>query len=131
MAAHHGKVFWSELNTRDFEGAKKFYSAVLGWTYSHMDGTEDSYAIAHAGEGPPVAGIGDMDKMQLDPNLPPHWFTYIAVKDIKSAVDKINANGGHLIKEIFAIDGIGQIAIVMDPTGAAIGYIQPVEEVSG
>ncbi|MCY3878721.1 MAG: VOC family protein [Rhodobacteraceae bacterium] len=125
MSEIHGKIYWSELMTRDYEGAKSFYADVCGWTYSYMDGMESMYALAHAGEDRPVAGIGDMDKMQLDGNLPPHWFTYIAVDDIDAAVAAIKSGGGSLKRDVFEVPNIGRIAIVQDPTGAVIGYIQP------
>ncbi len=34
MATQPGTIVWNELNTHDVEGAKTFYSALLGWTYS-------------------------------------------------------------------------------------------------
>ena len=128
MSELHGKVYWSELMTRDYEGAKKFYADVCGWTYSYMDGMESAYALGHAGEGPPCAGIGDMDKMELDKQMPPHWFTYIAVDDIGAAVENVKNGGGSLVRDVFEIPNIGRIAIASDVGGAKIGFIQPADQ---
>ncbi len=32
MKSKHGEVWWTELNTRDPEEAREFYSKVVGWT---------------------------------------------------------------------------------------------------
>ena len=125
MSETHGTVYWTELMTRDYDGARRFYEKVCGWTYSYMDGMEESYAMAQTGDGPPVAGICDMDKMQLEKQIPPHWFSYIAVDDIDAAVDHIKSGGGSLKRDVFEIPNIGKIAIAVDPTGAVIGFIEP------
>ncbi len=128
MSDMHGTIIWSEVMTRDFAGVKEFYAKVLGWTYSTMDGTEDSYVLAHSGGDNPCAGIADMDEMGLDKSIPPHWFTYIAVDDIDAAVEKIKGGGGSLAKDVFEIPNIGKIAIANDVGGAVIGFIQPAEQ---
>ncbi|MDE0114733.1 MAG: VOC family protein [Albidovulum sp.] len=129
MGEYHGTIYWSELMTRDFEGAKRYYADICGWTFGSMEGMEgmdDTYMIAF-GEDPsmPLCGIGDMDKMQLDKNVPPHWFTYIAVDDVDAVVEKTRSAGGNVIREPFEVSNVGRIAIVTDPTGAAIGYVKP------
>lgn len=128
MSDTHGKIYWSEVMTRDFEGVKEFYAKVLGWTFSHMDGMEDTYALAHAGGDMPCAGIGSMDEMGLDKSIPPHWFTYIAVDDIDATVEKVKGGGGSLVKDVFEIPNIGKIAIATDAGGATLGFIQPAEQ---
>ena len=128
MSDLHGKIYWSELWTRDFENVKDFYAKVCGWTYSSMDGMEKTYAMAHSGGSMPCAGIADMDEMGTDKSIPPHWFTYIAVDDIGAAVEKVKSGGGSVVKDIFEIPNIGQIAITSDSGGATIGLIQPAEQ---
>ncbi len=125
MDTTHGTVYWTELMTRDYDGARKFYGEVCGWTYSHMEGMEDSYAIAHVSDGPPVAGIGDMDEMQLEKEIPPHWLSYIAVDDINAAAEAVKSAGGSLKRDVFEVPKIGKIAIVVDPEGVVIGFIEP------
>lgn len=34
MKSKHGEVWWTELNTRDPEWAREFYSKAMGWTPS-------------------------------------------------------------------------------------------------
>ena len=118
MSENHGKIIWTELMTRDFEGAKKFYTDICGWTFAtmpYMEGMDETYNCAF-GDDPsiPVCGIGDMDKMQLDKNIPPHWFTYIAVDDVDAAAETARSNGGSIVREPFDVENIGRIAIMTD-----------------
>ncbi len=32
MTTKHGEIWWTELNTRDPEKARDFYTKVMGWT---------------------------------------------------------------------------------------------------
>lgn len=121
----HGMVWWSELMTRDVESAKSFYEKACGWQFSSMPMGEGEYFVANR-DGVPTAGIMDMTNMDNLENVPPHWFTYFAVADINEAVGVVRADGGNVMREPFRVEGIGTIAIVSDPTGAALGFIQPV-----
>ena len=123
----HGMVWWSELMTRDVESAKKFYGKSCGWKFSAMPMAEGEYTVANRGDVP-TAGIMDMTNMENLADVPPHWFTYFAVADINEAVRVVRADGGSVMREPFDAEGIGTIAIVADPTGAALGFIQPVEQ---
>jgi predicted enzyme related to lactoylglutathione lyase len=58
-------------------------------------------------------------------NVPPHWFTYIAVDDVDAAVAATRAAGGKVMKDVFEVPDTGRIAIIADPTGAALGIMTP------
>ena len=126
----HGMVWWSELMTRDVESAKKFYGKSCGWKFSAMPMAEGEYTVANRRDVP-TAGIMDMTSMENLADAPPHWFTYFAVADINEAVGVVRADGGSVMREPFDVEGIGTIAIVADPTGAALGFIQPAEQTQG
>jgi hypothetical protein len=50
---------------------------------------------------------------------------YLAVDDTDSRADKAVAAGATLMRPLFDIPGIGRIAILKEPGGAAIGWITP------
>ena len=56
---------------------------------------------------------------------PAHWFAYISVDDVDARVAKATAAGAELLRPLFDVPGVGRIAILKDPTGAAIGWITP------
>jgi predicted enzyme related to lactoylglutathione lyase len=125
MDSTHGMIWWSELMTRDVAAARSFYEALAGWRFSAVPMGEDTYHIASR-NGVPIAGIMDMGKMLGAENLPPHWFTYIAVDDVDAAVAATRAAGGSVMKDVFEVPGTGRIAIITDPAGAALGIMTPV-----
>ncbi len=57
--------------------------------------------------------------------VPAHWFTYIAVDDVDAAVEATVAAGGEIRHPCFDVPDIGRIAIIADPTGAAVGIMSP------
>lgn len=124
MTDTHGKIFWTELMTRDPEAAKAFFARVAGWTYEVMAMTEGAYHVASTG-GQMVAGIMNIADMPGMESLPPHWFTYIGVDDVDAAVAETRAAGGQVHREPWDVPGVGRIAIVGDPSGAAVGLMTP------
>ena len=123
MSDNHGTVCWSELMTRDYEAAKAFYAELCGWTYQDMEGMKGKYTIAQL-DGKPVAGIGNSNAMNIPEEIPSHWMTYIEVSDIQAAADKVASGGGTVMNGPFDVPSVGQIAIVRDPSGAVIGFVQ-------
>lgn len=124
MSERHGMIWWSELMTRDTAAARAYYEAVAGWAFETTPMEGGDYHVASAG-GRQVAGIMDMTGMPGMDGLPPHWFTYLAVDDVDKAVDQTRAAGGTIMRPPFEVPGVGRIAIVSDPTGAALGIMTP------
>jgi len=77
MTEHHGKVWWTELNTRDPKAACAFYESLFGWTYDTMpiSGGSGNYYVAMR-DGRAVAGILDTTAIAGMEDVSPHWFTY-------------------------------------------------------
>lgn len=125
MSESHGTVIWSELATRDVPAAKKFYEKVCGWTYDEVSmGGEGVYHVARLGEKM-IAGIMDMGEIPEMDEVMPHWLTYLAVDDADKAARDTTAGGGKVLREPWDVPGVGQIAIVMDASGAVIGLLKP------
>lgn len=119
----HGTFAWNELMTADLEAAKAFYASVAGWTYQDMPMDDGSYTLAFVpGETVPVAGLMAWPADQAGSN---DWFAYLAVDDIRSAIQTATVAGGVVEREPFQIPGTGWIAIVSDPAGAMIGFLEP------
>ena len=123
--ANPGEVHWLELNTWDAEGARAFYSDILGWHFEHLpinkEGTPP-YWIAKRG-GETVCGVFGLRSPDFD-GVPSHWLSYFAVDDIAQVVAEIRASGGKVYRDPLPIPCHGTIAIVADPSGAAFGLIQ-------
>jgi uncharacterized protein len=128
MRGSHGTFYWNELMTRDVEGAKKFYADTLGWSYDAMPmpGGGGSYWLAMM-DGEPVGGILDISAPDFG-QVPESWMAYIAVDDVDSRVAKAVKAGAKLMKPVFDVPGVGRIAILLQPDGAGVGWMTPVEQ---
>ena len=124
MDSTHGRIWWSELMTRDVAAARKYYESLAGWTFATMPMPDGDYHLASR-DGVPIAGIMDMTGVPGMENVPPHWFTYIAVDDVDAAVAATRDAGGQIVKDVFEVPDTGRIAIIADPTGAALGIMTP------
>ena len=119
-----GRFIWNELLTRDVEGAKAFYSAIVGWTYEGTPMAEGgTYWVAHA-EGNPAGGIMAMPPGMPD-HVPPHWFEYLEVNDVDACLATIVRHGGRILRPPFDVPAVGRLGIATDCTGAAFGLMTP------
>jgi uncharacterized protein len=125
MRGSHGMFYWNELLARDVEGAKKFYSDTLGWSYDAMPMPGGAtYWIAKMGDQP-VGGLFDITGPDYK-GVPESWMSYIAVDDVDARLKKAAAAGGKVMKEPFDVPGVGRIAVLQEPGGAGVGWMTPV-----
>jgi uncharacterized protein len=124
----HGTFIWNELLTGDVEAAKRFYTGLVGWTFSaHPMPNGGTYWIAEI-DGKPVAGIMTMPR-ELPPTVPPHWFEYMEVDDVDARLTVATQHGGKIMRPPFDVPDVGRLGFVTDATGAALGLMTPVQKV--
>jgi predicted enzyme related to lactoylglutathione lyase len=123
MTWTHGSFYRNELMTRDAEAAKKFYGDSLGWTFDAMPMPDGTYWIAKMGDKP-IGGIFTLGPEHA--GMADAWMAYIAVDDVDARLKKGQAGGGRVMREPFDVPGVGRIAILLDATGAMIGWMTPV-----
>jgi hypothetical protein len=124
MSNLHGTFHWNELMAHDVAAAKKFYADTIGWTYDGMPTPDgQTYWVAKMGDQP-VAGIFDISGPEFK-DVPDNWMPYLAVDDVDARVKKAVAAGARVMKPAFDVPGVGRIVILMEPSGAAVGWITP------
>lgn len=122
-----GTVGWNELGTRDPAAAKQFYGAVFGWEYDEEPSDRvGTYTIAKVGDAM-VAGMIDMNALEMPAEIPANWLTYFIVADADAALDEIRSSGGSVMNGPIDIPP-GRFAVVTDPFGATFAVMQPNEE---
>lgn len=114
----HGAFSWCELRTTDVEAAKTFYTDILGWETEAMETPNGTYTVLKAG-GQPIGGI----TANPTAGTPAHWMTYVTVDDVDKRIEKARAAGGEVLVPAFDAPGVGRIATIADPGGAAISII--------
>jgi len=115
-----GAFSWAELATTDVEGAKQFYTALLGWTTEQAPVEGMSYTLAKAG-AERVAGI--MSNQCSGGELRPQWGVYITVDDVDATARKAEELGGKVLMPPTDIPNVGRFAALMDPQGVMFSVI--------
>jgi hypothetical protein len=115
----NGLFAWADLSTPDLEKAGRFYEDVMGWERQSLGPDAGDYGF-FLSDGKMAAGVGP----QMDPNQPPSWNPYVYVDDLDAVVAKAEDNGATVIVEPMDVMDAGRMAVIVDPTGAALGLFQ-------
>ncbi|MEE9414045.1 MAG: VOC family protein [Acidimicrobiales bacterium] len=116
----HGTPSWVDLSTVDPSASKSFYSALFGWEWDENPTEQgSSYFMAQLG-GKAVAGMMQQPAEQTEMGIPSMWNTYVTVADIDATLAKVNSVGGSVMMPKMQVMESGQMAVVVDPTGAVI-----------
>jgi predicted enzyme related to lactoylglutathione lyase len=115
-----GIFSWAELATPDTEGAKQFYTALLGWTTELAPVEGMSYTLAKVGEER-VAGI--MSNHCSGSEIKPQWSVYITVDDVDATARKAEELGGKVLMPPTDIPNVGRFSALMDPQGVMFSVI--------
>jgi predicted enzyme related to lactoylglutathione lyase len=110
---------WHELFTTDVEGAATFYQKLFG-VRRRMVKVGDADHLLLQVDTIPVVGVLKSPK----PEIRPHWLPFIRVADINAVIAKTTEMGGRVILAPRPDLRNGTVAIIADPTGAAVGVQQ-------
>jgi predicted enzyme related to lactoylglutathione lyase len=132
----HGSVNFNTLNTRDIEGARRFYGAVFGWELIAVGGSP-MWALPAYGDflekrtpgrrenmaamgAPPrfdetVASAAPIPNDQ--PDTPEHWAITFAVDDADAIAARASELGGRVLVPPFDAPWV-RTTVIEDPQGA-------------
>jgi uncharacterized protein len=133
----HGSNNFNVLNTRDLEGAKRFYGAVFGWETLPLGGGAEMWTLPGYGDylekltpglrqgmaemGAPsgfedvVAAITPIADDQ--PDTPAHWSVTFAVDDADETAKRAAELGGEVVVPPFDAPWV-RMTVIQDPQGA-------------
>lgn len=116
-----GEPCWADLGTPDIAGAQRFYGALLGWTFDAPNPEFGGYVLARK-DGKNVCGL-----MQAPPEqgMPSYWGVSLKTSDLAATLRQVNATGGKTQMGPHPVGELGIMAVIEDPTGAAVGLWQP------
>lgn len=117
-------IGWVELASRDGDGAKAFYGALLGWQFGPSNAPLPPGMAYHEYSvgGIRFGGILPMTKEWGD--MPSNWSLYVPVPDVDACLERAIALGGKVCVPAFDAPGVGRIARLDDPTGAGVYVIK-------
>jgi predicted enzyme related to lactoylglutathione lyase len=119
-----GTFCWVELSTTDQNGAKQFYTQLLGLDVRDIPFGEGSVYTILTQRGLEAGAICTQDPAQAQQGIPPHWLSYVSVASVDESAKKAGELGGQVVAGPFDVMDAGRMAVVMDPTGAAFALWQ-------
>jgi predicted enzyme related to lactoylglutathione lyase len=75
-------------------------------------------------EGREAAALCAQGEEQRQQGIPPHWLSYVSVKDADAASAKAKELGGRLLMGPFDVMEAGRMALLQDPAGAVFALWQ-------
>ncbi|MFE4703294.1 VOC family protein [Streptomyces sp. NPDC056738] len=122
-----GTPCWIDLMVPDQRAALDFYCDLFGWQGEVGPPETGGYAVCTL-KGRPVAGIMkamNPDGTVPDPLPPTAWTTYLSTDNIDATVKSATDAGGTVMMGPTDVMDLGRMAVITDPTGAAVGLWQP------
>lgn len=132
-----GSLCWTELYTTDAAAAKAFYGDLFGWTSSDvpLPGGGGTYSVltpAGQGEERMHGGLMEMPSEHLALNGgKAYWHPVFASADCDATVAKVTAGGGSVQMGPEDAEGVGRLAVCLDPAGADFVVLTPSEDAQG
>lgn len=125
MSEH--RFVWHELLTTAPQAAQAFYAQVFGWQPEASEAVPGYTRMLHPASpgAPPVAGVMALPEAVRAAGVAAHWGAYIGVASLAESLAAALALGARLCLPEMEIPGIGRIATLQDPEGAAFALFQP------
>lgn len=123
MAVSPGRFVWHEVMTTDPDAAIRFYQQVIGWTLMPWD-RDPNYRM-FAWKNVPMAGVMLLPEEARQAGAPPHWLTYITVRDVDASVAQARGLGARTYLEPMDVPTVGRLAVLADPHGATFAVFRP------
>ncbi|MEW9855976.1 VOC family protein [Novosphingobium sp. M1R2S20] len=124
MADMQGDFIWYELMTSDADEAQAFYEPLLGWKFAGSNTPDMDYRLGST-DCTEVVGMLELTDDMIRAGARPAWIGYIAVDDIAASIAALKDKGGQLFKGPNHLEGVGHMAMVVDPQGAPFYLMQP------
>jgi len=117
-----GSFCVADLSTPEQEAASRFYERLFGWRIGKEDETagHNYYHLFNHDEF--IGGI--LPPAFRDPAAPPYWQIYLQVSDCDTSAAKAKNLGAQLFMPPMPIEGIGRMAALADPQGAAFAIFE-------
>ncbi|MDR6506855.1 VOC family protein [Arthrobacter oryzae] len=120
-----GEICWTDLQTKDVEAAKAFYTAVFGWRYEDLPTPDGrSYAKAYLGDDL-VTVIAPQNPQQEASGTAARWNIYFAAADAGAIVEETPHAGGTVEFGPEDVEDTGVMVFLAPPGGGTTGVWQP------
>lgn len=135
----HGVPNWIDLHTASIADARRFYEALLGWSFQGRL-TLASIPLDHGDPGPglqgattamarlddgPAAEFIERGESFGDMALLSNWIPYVYVDDLPATLSLVEASGGLVASPPARRGDMAMVATIIDPNDAPLCLWQP------
>jgi len=120
VLAAPGEWIWGALLTRNPDSDAAFYQDVLGYEVFELPDDDSSQHLLLASEDYARASVNPLPRAGEGQ---PHWIAFVRVLDVPRAAEAAKSFGGRVLVEPHQDRHGGTVALLADPTGAAIGVM--------
>jgi len=124
--AEPGNWIWNSLITNDPNADVDFYKALFGYDVYSLPGAEESRHLILASENYARASINPLPVNR--PDARPGWLNFVRVNDVSAATAQVVALGGRALVQPHVDRQGDKVAVVVDPSGAAFGILEWMED---
>ena len=113
-------LFWMELWAGDAERMADFYRPIGGYRVkpsATIDGVEEWHLVAFDYPRASVVQVKQNEQTS-------HWLPYVRVADLGASLARVEKAGGRVLVAPSPEIREGQIAVIVDPQGAALGLAE-------
>lgn len=125
----HGSFSWADLSSTDQDDARRFYTALFGWSANDLPMGEGMVYTMLQLNGKDVVGLGPMMEEQKATGMPSVWQSYVSVDDAEAAQAKAAELGATVVVPAFDVFDSGRMVVLQDPTGAFFSMWQPINHI--
>jgi len=111
---HPGKFVWHDLVTDDVSSAKRFYTALFGWSFEK----NGDYTLI-SNQGNPIGGMLEI-KPESKSKAEAVWLPSMSVADVDKSIAYLKSQKGAVLKGPVDMQARGRGALVSDPHGAQL-----------
>ena len=120
VLAAPGEWIWGAVVTRDPDSGAAFYQDVFGYEVFALPSDARGEHLLLATENYARASVNPLPQTDA---VQPHWIAFVRVTDVPHAADSAKTLGGRVLVEPHQDRHGGTVAVLADPTGAAIGVM--------
>jgi predicted enzyme related to lactoylglutathione lyase len=120
VLAAPGEWIWGAVMTRDPDAAAAFYQNVFGYEVFEQPTDARGEHLLLASQNYARASVNPLPEAK---DVQPHWIGFVRVLDVQRAADAAKTLGGRVLVEPHNDRHGGTVALLADPSGAAIGVM--------
>ena len=120
--AEPGDWIWMELLSRDARAAAEFYRGVAGYEVVASTNSNRLSDYVLVSEGYARATVRTLSNANT--HVQPTWLPFVRVKNAGESAERARQLGGKVLVEPKPELFEGRVAVIADPTGAAIGVME-------